>query len=49
LGSITFNGEELSGLPAFAFAVGVGGLFGVFFGLILAGIARLLGGRPNKS
>lgn len=46
--SITWNGEELSGLPALALALGLGVFFGLIFGLIVAGIVKLVTRTPSK-
>ena len=39
--SITFNGQEMSGLAGLATAAGIGAGLGLFFGLIIAGIGQL--------
>lgn len=46
--SVTWNGEELSGLPALALAAGIGAFFGLLFGLIVAGIVALVTRSPKK-
>jgi hypothetical protein len=47
VGSITFNGEEVTGLAALAVMTGVGSLLGVFFGVVLAGVTALFSGRSK--
>jgi hypothetical protein len=46
--TITWNDEDLSGLPALALALGLGAFFGIIFGLIVAGIVKLVTRSPAK-
>lgn len=46
--SVTWNGEELTGLPALALSAGIGAFFGLLFGLIVAGIVALVTRSPKK-
>ncbi len=39
--SVTWNGQEMTGLGALAVAAGLGAVFGLIFGLIIAGIVKL--------
>jgi len=39
--SVTWNGQEMSGIGALAVAAGLGAVFGLIFGLIIAGIVKL--------
>jgi hypothetical protein len=46
--SMTWNGEALSGLPALALVLGLGAIFGLILGLIVAGIVKLVTRAPAK-
>ena len=46
--SMTWNGAALTGLPALALVLGLGAFFGLIFGLIVAGIVKLVTRSPAK-
>ena len=46
--TMTWNGEALTGLPALALVLGLGAFFGLIFGLIVAGIVKLVTRSPAK-
>lgn len=45
---MTWNGAALTGLPALALVLGLGAFFGLIFGLIVAGIVKLVTRSPAK-
>jgi len=46
--SMTFNDQDLTGLPALALSAGLAAVFGLIFGLIVAGIVKLVTRTPAK-
>lgn len=46
--SITWNEQPVSGLPALLVSLGVSAFFGLIFGLVVAGIVKLVTRSPAK-
>ena len=47
--SVTWNGEQMTGIAAVLTGAFSGGLPGLIFGLIVAGIVKLVTRKPNKA